>query len=351
MDDRHEQIRKEMQNNVKKYLLERYLDINKLNKQNIIAFINAAGIQTTVYLYGGSENYNTIESILEPFKNQQSVSITYENHMLGRTMARFIKELVWWEIIPNVGKFDSNVHRYTYTKYLENFPLRYKYPEETKTVEVYMGSMKVHAFREEVELEDIVQTYMNTNMNDIQQLNQIYKYFALETVPNKNNIYECMIRDVYVAYMCRHVDAEFTCKENIICKQRKERYESLVSRYRAKIGKKALEEPIYKSGDGELGIFGHILGYASGARDSGLDPIHPDDPIHPGDRMGFTRRKSVRKSRRKSVRKSRRKSVRKSRRKSVRKSRRKSVRKSRRKSVRKSRRKSVRKSRRKSVRK
>jgi len=343
--DYNYQTKRTIEHDVQKYLFERYLDINKLNKHNIINTIKMLKIQHKVLFplkpeyspFYGEENYQKMEDILGSLRDDktQDEEDRYKQE-LGVNMFEFIKRLLWYKIIPISDEkinFNTEVHKYTYTNYLQKFPFKDRSPKEEIA---------------------IVKEYMNMDIDSdkYKSLNIIYSYFSLESVPDRGNIYEYMIRDIYVAYLCRHVDAKINICLFPKCQERERQYGPIVLRYRAKILPNALEA-MYRYGPGERHLFKNIAEFAGISSDSDSD----SDPIHPN--LGFTRRKSARKSARKSVRKSRksvRKSVRKSRksaRKSVRKSRksaRKSVRKSRRKSVRKSR-KSARKSRRKSVRK
>ena len=181
----------------------------------------------------------------------------------------------------NQEKVDSiPIRELHYEEYIKNFP-------KIKNVEM-------------------IESEMNTEKVD--SYNNMLKYFR---TPKNKNIYENMIRDIYVAYRSQGNENEVKCL-NLICELRKLDYDLIYNKMRERY----ISEGMFRG------------------KEYGIEKGIPELIIT---HYAFFRRKSVRKSRRKSVRKSRRKSVRKSRRKSVRKSRRKSVGKSVGKSVRKSR--------------
>lgn len=127
-----------------------------------------------------------------------------------------------------------------------------------------------------IENVEMIESEMNTEKVD--SYNNMLKYFI---TPENENIYENMIRDIYVAYRYQGNENEVKCL-NLICERKKRIYDLIYLKMRERY---ISEEMFRGKNDGiESGISRLISEHAGFRRKS--------------------RRKSVRKSRRKSVRKS-----------------------------------------------
>jgi hypothetical protein len=269
---------------VDRYLYKRYLD--DLTEDNIKKIINSLD----------DDNKDTLENYAH--EDEDDASCIKEIIRQAPSLPTLKKRITLHEL-EDFKQHELIGNLYDVIKYY----LRVKKQKQKQKQDSYEDYIKNFP---EIKANDLEKYYMNTDYKLSQKFSEIFSNF---TKQKNKNIFEDMLRDMYIGYKIK--GNEFKCLYS-------NKHEYKMCRKRVKKFNKEFNEMVA----GEVYQTKHPL--FGERRIADIISLY-----------AFNRRKSTRKSTRKSARKSARKSVRKSRRKSVRKSRRKSTRKSRRKSVRK----------------